>query len=79
MGHGISGKQDGATVLQWGGRHDISSSLPWHLIVKEEIFGPFGVEIKFDDEAGPGLWIYGILSDKLTNTRIGPPTFRFRV
>jgi aldehyde dehydrogenase (NAD+) len=62
MGYIESGKQDGATVHQGGERHgdkgyfvkptiftNVTADMK---IVKEEIFGPVGVVIKFEDEAG---------------------------
>lgn len=62
MGYIDSGKQEGATVLVGGERHGdegyfISPTIftnvkPDMKIVKEEIFGPVGVVIKFKDEAG---------------------------
>ncbi|KAF5309414.1 hypothetical protein D9619_012378 [Psilocybe cf. subviscida] len=61
MGYIDSGKQEGATVLVGGERHGdegyfISPTIftnvkPDMKIVKEEIFGPVGVVIKFKDEA----------------------------
>ena len=62
MGYIESGKQDGATVHQGGERHGdegyfvkptiFTNVKPDMKIVKEEIFGPVGVVIKFEDEAG---------------------------
>ena len=62
MGYVESGKQDGATVHQGGERHGdkgyfikptiFTNVTPDMKIVKEEIFGPVGVVIKFKDEAG---------------------------
>jgi aldehyde dehydrogenase (NAD+) len=62
MGYIESGKQDGATVHQGGERHGdkgyfikptiFTNVTPDMKIVKEEIFGPVGVVIKFKDEAG---------------------------
>jgi aldehyde dehydrogenase (NAD+) len=57
-----SGKQAGATVHTGGSRHGnegyfvtptiFTNAKPDMKIVKEEIFGPVGVVIKFKDEAG---------------------------
>jgi aldehyde dehydrogenase (NAD+) len=62
MGYIESGKQDGATVHQGGERHGdkgyfvkptiFTNVTPDMKIVKEEIFGPVGVVIKFEDETG---------------------------
>ena len=62
MGYIESGKQDGATIHQGGERHGdkgyfvkptiFTNVKPDMKIVKEEIFGPVGVVIKFEDEAG---------------------------
>jgi aldehyde dehydrogenase (NAD+) len=66
MGYIESGKQAGATVHEGGERHgdegyfikptiftNVTADMK---IVKEEIFGPVGVVIKFEDEAGmPGF------------------------
>jgi len=61
MGYIESGKKDGATLLQGGNRHGnegyfieptiFTDVKPDMQIVKEEIFGPVGVVIKFTDEA----------------------------
>jgi len=61
MGYIESGKKDGATVHQGGERHGdegyfvkptiFTNVTPDMKIVKEEIFGPVGVVIKFEDEA----------------------------
>ena len=66
MGYIESGKQDGATLLQGGNRHGnegyfiqptiFTDVKPDMKIVKEEIFGPVGVVIKFTDEAGKSLY-----------------------
>lgn len=60
MGYIASGKADGATVYQGGERHGdagywiqptiFTDVKPDMKIVKEEIFGPVGVVIKFEDE-----------------------------
>jgi aldehyde dehydrogenase (NAD+) len=57
-----SGKADGANVLVGGERHGtegyfiqptiFTNTQPDMKIVREEIFGPVGVVIKFDDEEG---------------------------
>ena len=62
MGYIDSGKKDGATLYQGGDRHGdegyfinptiFTDVKPDMKIVKEEIFGPVGVVIKFKDEAG---------------------------
>ena len=62
MGYIESGKQAGATVHQGGERYGdegyfikptiFTNVTPDMKIVKEEIFGPVGVVIKFEDEAG---------------------------
>ena len=62
MGYIDSGKKEGATVHYGGNRcgNDgyfinptiFTDSKPDMKIVKEEIFGPVGVVIKFDDEEG---------------------------
>ena len=62
MGYIDSGKKDGATLYQGGDRHGdegyfinptiFTDVKPDMEIVKEEIFGPVGVVIKFEDEAG---------------------------
>jgi aldehyde dehydrogenase (NAD+) len=62
MGYIDSGKKDGATLYQGGDRHGdegyfiqptiFTDVKPDMKIVKEEIFGPVGVVIKFEDEAG---------------------------
>ena len=62
MGYIDSGKQEGATVHLGGERYGsegyfinptiFTDTKPEMKIVKEEIFGPVGVVIKFDDEAG---------------------------
>lgn len=61
MGYIESGKADGATVEIGGGRHGtegyfvdptiFTNAPPDSKIVREEIFGPVGVVIKFTDEA----------------------------
>ncbi|KAF7368645.1 Aldehyde dehydrogenase [Mycena venus] len=61
MGYIESGKKDGATVHVGGNRHGtegyfieptiFTNTTPEMKIVKEEIFGPVGVVIKFKDEA----------------------------
>jgi len=61
MGYIESGKKDGATLYQGGDRHGtegyfiqptiFTDVTPDMKIVKEEIFGPVGVVIKFEDEA----------------------------
>lgn len=60
MGYIASGKADGATVYQGGERHGdagywiqptiFTDVKPDMKIVKEEIFGPVGVVIRFEDE-----------------------------
>jgi aldehyde dehydrogenase (NAD+) len=67
MGYIESGKQDGATLYQGGDRHGnegyfinptiFTDVKPDMKIVQEEIFGPVGVVIKFEDEAGKKLLI----------------------
>jgi aldehyde dehydrogenase (NAD+) len=62
MGYIESGKQAGATLHQGGDRHGdegyfinptiFTNVTPDMKIVQEEIFGPVGVVIKFEDEAG---------------------------
>ena len=62
MGYIESGKKEGATLYQGGDRHGnegyfinptiFTDVKPDMKIVKEEIFGPVGVVIKFEDEAG---------------------------
>jgi acyl-CoA reductase-like NAD-dependent aldehyde dehydrogenase len=62
MGYIDSGKKQGATVHLGGERHGtegyfinptiFTDTNPDMKIVKEEIFGPVGVVIKFEDEAG---------------------------
>ena len=62
MGHIDSGKEAGATVHLGGTRHGtegyfinptiFTDVTPEMRIVKEEIFGPVAVVIKFTDEAG---------------------------
>lgn len=62
MGYIESGKKDGATVHAGGNRHGtegffieptiFTNTTEDMQIVKEEIFGPVGVIIKFTDEAG---------------------------
>ena len=62
MGYIESGKKDGATLYQGGDRHGnegyfikptiFTDVKPDMKIVKEEIFGPVGVVIKFENEAG---------------------------
>jgi aldehyde dehydrogenase (NAD+) len=57
-----AGKADGATVALGGDRHGnegyfinptiFTDTKPDMKIVKEEIFGPVGVVIKFKDQAG---------------------------
>jgi len=61
MGYIESGKKDGATLYQGGDRHGdegyfiqptiFTDVKPDMKIVQEEIFGPVGVVIKFEDEA----------------------------
>jgi aldehyde dehydrogenase (NAD+) len=61
MGYIESGKKEGATLHQGGDRHGkegyfinptiFTNVKPEMKIVKEEIFGPVGVVIKFEDEA----------------------------
>lgn len=68
MGYIDSGKKDGATLFQGGDRHGeegyfinptiFTDVKPDMKIVKEEIFGPVGVVIKFVDEAGKKSWFY---------------------
>ena len=68
MGYIESGKRDGATLLQGGNRHGnegyfiqptiFTDVKPDMKIVKEEIFGPVGVVIKFTDEAGKKQSLY---------------------
>jgi aldehyde dehydrogenase (NAD+) len=68
MGYIDSGKKDGATLYQGGDRHGdegyfinptiFTDVKPDMKIVKEEIFGPVGVVIKFEDEAGKEYWFY---------------------
>lgn len=65
MGYIDSGKQDGAKVVLGGERHGnegyfinptiFTDVKPEMKIVKEEIFGPVGVVIKFTDEAGQSI------------------------
>src|ERR1700742_3842038 len=60
MGYIESGKADGATVHHGGSRHGtegyfiqptiFTDTKPDMKIVKEEIFGPVGVVIKFEDD-----------------------------
>ncbi len=60
MGYIESGKKEGATVHSGGARHGtegyfiqptiFTDTTPNMRIVREEIFGPVGVVIKFDDE-----------------------------
>jgi len=62
MGYIDSGKQDGATVLTGGDRHGTEGYFinptiftdvkPDMKIVQEEIFGPVGVVIKFENAEG---------------------------
>jgi len=62
MAYVESGKADGANVLVGGERHGtegyfiqptiFTHTRPDMKIVREEIFGPVGVVIKFDDEEG---------------------------
>jgi aldehyde dehydrogenase (NAD+) len=62
MGYIESGKKQGATVHTGGTRHGnegyfitptiFTNAKPDMDIVKEEIFGPVGVVVKFKDEAG---------------------------
>jgi len=62
MGYIDSGKQDGATVHMGGDRHGTEGYFinptiftdvkPEMKIVKEEIFGPVGVIIKFENAEG---------------------------
>ena len=68
MGYIDSGKKDGATLFQGGDRNGdegyfinptiFTDVKPDMKIVKEEIFGPVGVVIKFEDEAGNKYWFY---------------------
>jgi aldehyde dehydrogenase (NAD+) len=68
MGYIESGKKDGATLFQGGDRHGsegyfinptiFTDVKPDMKIVKEEIFGPVGVVIKFEDEAGKKYLFY---------------------
>jgi len=61
-----SGKKDGATLHRGGERHGgagyfvqptiFTNVTPDMKIVKEEIFGPVGVVIKFEDEAGMAVF-----------------------
>ena len=75
MGYIDSGKKDGATLYQGGDRHGeegyfinptiFTDVKPDMKIVKEEIFGPVGVVIKFEDEAGKKLLVlFGIRSGR---------------
>ena len=67
MGYIESGKKDGATLYQGGDRHGnegyfitptiFTDVKPDMKIVKEEIFGPVGVVIKFTDEAGKKILV----------------------
>ena len=67
MGYIDSGKKDGATLYQGGDRHGdegyfinptiFTDVKPDMKIVKEEIFGPVGVVIKFEDEAGKKILV----------------------
>lgn len=62
MGYIDSGKKDGATVVTGGNRHGTEGYFinptiftdvkPDMKIVQEEIFGPVGVVIKFEDAEG---------------------------
>ena len=74
MGYIESGKQAGATVHEGGERHGdegyfikptiFTNATADMKIVKEEIFGPVGVVIKFEDEAGmPGLFLSLLVLD----------------
>jgi aldehyde dehydrogenase (NAD+) len=70
MGYIESGKQNGAVVHLGGERHGtegyfiqptiFTNTKPEMKIVQEEIFGPVGVVIKFDDEEGqcPSRLVY---------------------
>lgn len=79
MGYIESGKQDGATVHQGGERHGdegyfvkptiFTNVKPDMKIVKEEIFGPVGVIIKFEDEAGM-LCLFMIIGTRLADLSI---------
>jgi len=61
-----SGKHEGATVHTGGSRFGdegyfinptiFTDTNPDMKIVKEEIFGPVGVVIKFKDESGKATW-----------------------
>jgi len=61
-----SGKREGATVHTGGSRFGdegyfinptiFTDTNPDMKIVKEEIFGPVGVVIKFKDESGKATW-----------------------
>ena len=65
MGYINSGKADGATVHLGGDRFGdegyyikptiFTDTKPDMKIVQEEIFGPVGVVIKFEDEAGTSI------------------------
>ena len=67
MGYIESGKKDGATLYQGGDRHGsegyfinptiFTDVKPDMKIVREEIFGPVGVVIKFEDEAGKKIFL----------------------
>lgn len=66
-----SGQDEGATVHYGGGRHGtegyfinptiFTDTKPEMKIVQEEIFGPVGVVIKFEDEDGTYLLTAAIL------------------
>ena len=68
MGYIESGKKEGATLHQGGDRHGnegyfikptiFTNVKPEMKIVKEEIFGPVGVVIKFEDEEGRFLFSF---------------------
>lgn len=72
MGYINSGKQDGATVHLGGERHGtegywiqptiFTNVTPNMKIVREEIFGPVGVLIRFEDDEGefPVLFIIAL-------------------
>jgi aldehyde dehydrogenase (NAD+) len=72
-----SGKADGATVHIGGKRHGtegyfieptiFTDTKPEMKIVREEIFGPVGVVIKFTDEKGA----FGLSFPNLVLTHIG--------
>ena len=79
MGYIDSGKKDGATLYQGGERHGdegyfinptiFTDVKPDMKIVKEEIFGPVGVVIKFKDEAGKKEYCF-CFGDKQDRTHL---------